>query len=61
VNKTTGDKVFYNKVNSGLPDNSVLAIAVDNSGKKWICTLQGLAEFDGTAWTVYNPSSRRWQ
>jgi tetratricopeptide (TPR) repeat protein len=45
----------YNTSNSGLPNNSVDAIAIDNSGIKWIGTFGGgLAQFDGKNWVVYN-------
>ena len=30
--------VVYNKGNSGLPDNYVISIAIDNFGTKWIAT-----------------------
>jgi hypothetical protein len=35
----------YNTSNSGLPDNYVLAIAIDGQGNKWIGTLGGLAVY----------------
>jgi ligand-binding sensor domain-containing protein len=38
----------YNTSNSGLPGNSVNAIAIDGQGNKWIGTYGGgLAKFDG--------------
>jgi sugar lactone lactonase YvrE len=50
--------IIYNTSNSGLPDNFVLAIAIANSGNKWIGTKGGgLAKFDGISWTVYNTSN----
>ena len=57
IDTLTDTTVFYNHANSGLPDNSVYAIAIDASGNKWIGTDGGLAEFDGTNWTVYNTSN----
>ena len=46
---------FYNRSNSGLPDNRVIALAVDSAGNKWIGTFGGgLAKFNGTDWEVYN-------
>ena len=55
LNKITSEVTFYNKANSGLPDNSVSAIALDSVGNKWIGTLEGgIAKFDGTNWIVYN-------
>ncbi len=58
LDKTTGNMTFYNRSNSGLPDNWVLAIAIDGQGNKWIGTWWGgLAKFDGVNWTVYNTSN----
>jgi ligand-binding sensor domain-containing protein len=58
LNKTTGEPVFYNTSNSGLPGNDVRSLAIDGSGNKWIGTNGGgLVEFDGTNWTVYNTSN----
>jgi len=45
---------IYNKTNSGLPNNSISAISVDNTGNKWIATRNGLAKFDDANWTVFN-------
>ncbi|MEN3039522.1 MAG: two-component regulator propeller domain-containing protein, partial [Candidatus Kryptonium sp.] len=58
IDKTTGSTTFYNKANSGLPDNYILAIAIDGQGNKWIGTYyRGVARFDGTNWVVYNESN----
>ena len=58
INKTTGEKVFYNKANSGLPDNNVCSLAIDGNGNKWIGTYCGLAKFDAVGvWVVYNNSN----
>ncbi len=58
LDKTTGNMTFYNRSNSGLPDNFVLAIVIDGQGNKWIGTWGGgLAKFDGVNWTVYNTSN----
>jgi sugar lactone lactonase YvrE len=56
-NKTTGERTFFNKNNSGLPSNYVTSLAIDSSGNKWIGTYGGLAKFDGTTWTVYTQSN----
>jgi ligand-binding sensor domain-containing protein len=50
----TEEKVFYNKWNSGLPDNTVSSIAIDVNGNKWVATRAGLAKFDGKDWKVFN-------
>jgi len=57
IDKTTGAPTFYNRANSGLPDNIVTSIVIDGSGTKWIGTNSGLAKFDGTNWTVYNTTN----
>ncbi len=58
IDKTTGNTVFYNHANSGLPSNDVRSLAIDGNGTKWIGTKYGgLARFDGTTWTVYNMSN----
>ncbi|MAT58772.1 MAG: hypothetical protein CMF23_12440 [Ignavibacteriae bacterium] len=57
LNKLTGETIFYNKSNSGLPDNDVISIAIDESGNKWIGTYGGLAKYDGTNWEVYKTSN----
>ena len=41
IDKTTGIALFYNKANSGLPDNYVNSIAIDGAGNKWIGTMWG--------------------
>lgn len=56
LDKSTGTIDHYHKTNSGLPDNYINAIAIDNAGNKWIATKQGgLAKFDNTNWTTYYP------
>ena len=58
LDKTTGIPTFYNSANSGLPGSTIRAIAIDESGTKWIGTAGGgLAKFDGTNWTIYNSSN----
>ncbi len=42
------------KANSELPDNGVSAMMVDNAGKIWVGTAEGLATFDGKAWELFN-------
>jgi len=58
LNILTGEKVSYNKANSGLPSNVIFAIAIDEQGNKWIGTYEGgFVKFDGVNWTVYNTSN----
>ena len=47
----------YDTTNSGLPDNNITSIAIDNNGNKWIGTYYGLVKFDGATWTVYDRSN----
>ena len=55
LNKSTGEMVFYNQLNSPLPNYYVDAIAIDSNGNKWIGTHGGgLVKYDGTTWTVYD-------
>jgi len=44
----------YQTSNSGIPDNNVYAIAIDENNVKWLGTRGGLAKFDDTSWTVWN-------
>ena len=58
ISKVTGRTVFYNKANSGLPDNDVHSVMLDSGGRAWIGTGHGgAALFDGTRWTIYNQSN----
>jgi hypothetical protein len=48
----------YNTSNSGLPSNTVRAIATDPDGSRWFGTFGGgVAHFAGVSWTVYDPSN----
>lgn len=50
--------IVYNTSNSGLPDNSVVSLAIDASSTKWVGTNNsGLAKFDGKSWVVYNTTN----
>ncbi len=56
LDKVSGTIDHYHKTNSGLPDNFINAIVIDNAGNKWIATKQaGLVKFDNTNWTAYYP------
>ena len=64
LTKDTGEMVFYNKSNSGLPMPRIRALAKDKSGNLWIGTWNygasgwgGLTLFDGTNWQVYNQAN----
>jgi ligand-binding sensor domain-containing protein len=50
--------IIYNTSNSGLPDNIVPSISIDQFNNKWIGTVYGgVAKFDNSNWTIYNPSN----
>jgi ligand-binding sensor domain-containing protein len=54
IDKTTENKTFYNKANSGIPDNHVTALAF-LKGDLWIGTRAGgLAKYTNGVWAVYN-------
>jgi len=57
VDRANGDTIYYNKANSGLPDNSINDLAIDQQGNLWVATSNGLASFTGTSWQVYNTSN----
>jgi signal transduction histidine kinase/ligand-binding sensor domain-containing protein len=45
------------KVEQGLPQNTVAAIAKTRSGYIWLGTVEGLVRFDGVRFTVFNSSN----
>ncbi len=54
LNQNTNEVVYYDKNNSRMPENYVYSLVIDQTGNKWIGTKKGLAEFDGTNWTIYD-------
>jgi ligand-binding sensor domain-containing protein len=56
LDPSTGEKVFFNRSNSDIPNNSIALVAVDKKGYKWIGTYDGggLVKYDDTTWTIYN-------
>ena len=56
LNITTGDRINYNKINSPLPDNWILAMAVDDNHIKWIGTHEkGVVKINGDEWKIFEP------
>jgi len=50
--------ILYNENNSGLPTNScIYSIVFDDEQTAWINTWDGIAEFNGTDWNVYQSST----
>jgi hypothetical protein len=54
LNKSTGEWIVYNSLNSSLPNDYILSIAIDKRRGKWIGTKGGIAKFDGVNWVIYN-------
>ncbi|NQT61348.1 MAG: T9SS type A sorting domain-containing protein [Candidatus Marinimicrobia bacterium] len=48
---------YFDLRNWGLPENVVYSLSVDQQGAIWIGTAAGIVRFDGTTWTVYDPSN----
>jgi ligand-binding sensor domain-containing protein len=44
---------FVTNQNSPLPSNSVNCLAIGRDGVKWIGTDEGLARYDGAAWSIF--------
>jgi ligand-binding sensor domain-containing protein len=58
INSINNETKFYNKANSGLPNNNITSVAIDKFGNKWIGTEgYGLVKFDGNNWIVYNTAN----
>lgn len=49
--------IIYNAQNSGLPNNQVQAIAIDDQNNKWFGTAEGLARLSGSTWTTYTTAN----
>ncbi len=55
VNMQTRGLTRYTPRNSGFPNSTINAFAMDPGGHLWFATYDtGLVKFDGTAWTVYS-------
>lgn len=60
IDRSSSEKMFFNKSNSVLPDNVINTIKIDKNGNKWVGTAYGgFAKFDETTWTVYKGSNSR--
>ena len=46
----------FNTSNSPLPSNFITAIDIDENGNLWIGTMNGLVNYDGNDWEIYNQS-----
>ncbi len=54
INQSTGQTYFYNASNSGLHNNLINKIVIDQYHVKWIGAGDGLYTFDGTIWKYFN-------
>lgn len=45
--------ITYNTLNSPLPSNNVLSVAIDSAGVIWAGTISGGARLDSAGWTVW--------
>jgi ligand-binding sensor domain-containing protein len=57
IDTITGNRTWFNHSNSPISNNWVRAVAIDNSGRKWLGTHNGLMCFDGVNWTHYTSSN----
>lgn len=58
MDKTTGNKIYYNKTTCPIADNYVNKIIIDNNGTKWFGTENGgLVKYDDVKWYTYDTSN----
>ena len=50
--RTNTGYIHYTSSNSPLPNDTIQCIAIDNFGRKWIGTFNGLAIYNDTTWTI---------
>ena len=53
LNKESGEQEHFTSTNSGLCDNRVKSVAIEESGKKWFATSNGVTSLDDSNWRVY--------
>jgi hypothetical protein len=50
--------IVFNSSNSGLGDNEIRSLSIDNTGVKWIGTVnKAVYSYDGNEWNHYNSSN----
>ena len=57
IDKSENVTTYYNKANSGLPQNSIQTLALDKNKNLWIGTYAGLTKYDGNDWNQFNLSN----
>jgi len=54
LNKITHEYQVYNLKELGFKDNQATSVVVAKNGKVWFLSTQGLVNFDGVKWTLYD-------
>ncbi|MGE5352254.1 MAG: T9SS type A sorting domain-containing protein [Acidobacteriota bacterium] len=55
LNRTSGEKKFFYKLNSGLPANNITDMTIDAKNNKWLAIFgKGLVKYDGQTWAIFN-------
>lgn len=58
LNRNSGAKKFFYKLNSGLPANNITDMTIDQKNNKWLAIHStGLVKYDGQTWTVFDSSN----
>ena len=58
IDKSTDEISYLNMANSGLPQNDLKALALDDQNCLWIATgSKGLVKYDGVDWTLFQKSN----
>lgn len=57
-NNKAGDKTYYNRANSNLPDNNLLSVFCNTNGDVWVSGRHyGIGKFNGLQCSIYNQSN----
>jgi ligand-binding sensor domain-containing protein len=50
---------IYQKHNSGLKDNNIFSVELDDEGNVWVGTWSGIAKFDGDTWLNFDEENTK--
>ncbi len=50
IDRRTGEKIFFNRENSPLAENTARSMLLDSKGSLWVTSHRQLLQFDGTTW-----------
>jgi len=53
-NKSTGAITLTYTIDNGLSNNYITDLVVDPFSNVWVATMEGLAKFNGSTWTIYD-------